>query len=372
MTKLERFGHGGDLETAVELYGYDKRQWLDFSANIYPYGPPCAVIKHLQSLLNEPGFHSLTHYPDPDSRKLRQRIGEHHQIDIDWVMVGNGGAELIDLVIHGLAPKRVGVLEPAFSEYSSSARKRNVSVQSIVSDWEKGFIPDPEEVAQLIASSDLVFIGVPNNPTGHLIPVSLLREWARMAAMKKTWLVIDEAFLDFVIKGEEHSLIREIDRYPTTFILRSMTKFYALPGLRLGYMIGHPDVLRRIKEQQVPWSVNALAQEAGAVALLPEVHAPYANEVHQWLQETRLELMELFKDFHELEVFSGEANYFLLRLTAPGYTSIWLQEELGKKGILIRDCSMYPGLDERYFRIAIKKREQNQVLVQALQEVLCK
>jgi threonine-phosphate decarboxylase len=370
MARLERFGHGGDLDTAVELYGYAKEELLDFSANIYPYGPPQAIVERLQGLLAEPGLRQLTHYPDPDVRKLRRMIANHHRVEWDKVLVGNGGAELIDLVVGVLFPRQVGVLEPAFVEYGDSARKRGIPVQAVIGCWEDGFVPELAEVERLLERCDLVFVGVPNNPTGHLVPREMLKVWAERAAEEKTWLVLDEAFIDFVEGGEERSLIGLLDRYPTTIVIRSLTKFYALPGLRLGYMVAQPEVIQRIKQQQVPWSVNALAQAAGCVALSAEVYEPYVEEVHAWLRETKQELFTQLASIPSLEVFPGLANYLLVRSCQEGVTSRFLQDELGRRGVLIRDCSMYAGLDERYFRIAVKKREENIVLIEAMKEVL--
>jgi threonine-phosphate decarboxylase len=285
-------------------------------------------------------------------------------------MVGNGGAELIDLVIQVFAPSQVGVLEPAFGEYASSATKRNISVQSVTGTWERGFIPNPDDVDQLIHTCQVVFIGFPNNPTGHLLPVSWLERWAQLAADQQTWLIIDEAFIDFVIDEDQYSFIQWLNQYPTTLVIRSMTKFFALPGLRLGYLVGNPNVLRSMKKQQVPWSVNMLAQEAGVIAMSKEVYEGHAAKVHQWLHEEKEKLWKKLNQFSMLEVFPSEVNYFLIRFKNHAYTSQWLQKQLGKKGILIRDCAIYQGLDSRYFRIAIKSPMQNQTLIQTLQEVL--
>lgn len=374
MARLERFGHGGDLMTAAELFGVDVQDFIDFSSNIYPGGPPPTVVERMRELLAEPGLATLTRYPDPDSRKLRRSIASFHDIEPSRVLVGNGAAELIDLIIAVFKPGRVGTIEPAFAEYSGSARKRGIPVFSVITSWENHFCPSLDEVKSVIEESDLLFVGAPNNPTGHLLPLPFLEEMAGFAAQAKKWLVIDEAFIDFVPDGEKRSFVHRVDSFPTTVVIRSMTKFYALPGLRLGYLIASEPVIQKLKQMQVPWSVNALAQEAGCVVLDERIRKDFAREVRVWLSEEKKRLTAELKKLHELELFSGEANYLLLRFREKmgPFTSSRLQKELGKKGFLIRDCSMYPGLNERYFRIAVKTRSANQALVCALHDLLSK
>ncbi|SEM69149.1 threonine-phosphate decarboxylase CobD [Lihuaxuella thermophila] len=374
MAQLERFGHGGDLMTATELFGVAVEDLIDFSSNIYPFGPPPAVVEKLKELLAEPGLASLTRYPDPDSRKLKRAIASFHGIEPSRVLTGNGAAELIDLLISVFKPGRAGTIEPAFAEYAGSARKRGIPVVSCITSWENRFVPTLDEVKSLIDESDLLIVGTPNNPTGHLLSVPFLEEMAEYAAKAEKWLVIDEAFIDFVPDGERRSFVHRVDSFPTTVVVRSMTKFYALPGLRLGYLVASEPVIKKLKQMQVPWSVNALAQEAGCVVLDESIRKDFAQEVLLWLSEEKKRLTAELKKIKELEVFPGEANYLLLRFRerAGHYSADWLQHELGKKGFLIRDCSMYPGLDERYFRIAVKTSRANRVLVRAIDELISK
>ncbi|MBA4492800.1 threonine-phosphate decarboxylase CobD [Paenactinomyces guangxiensis] len=371
MGRLERYGHGGDIVTAAEIFAVNGREWIDFSSNIYPYGPPGTVVERLRECLSEPGWTALTRYPDPESRKLKHQIATFHGIDADQVLVGNGAAELIDLLLSVLGPERVGVIEPAFAEYSAAAKKRKMAVTSLITKWEKKFQPSLEEAIQLINQTGLVFVGIPNNPTGHSLSFSFLEEMAAAAVRSGTWLVMDEAFIDFLPDGENRSFIHQIRRFPTTIVVRSMTKFYALPGLRLGYVVAASSVIRQLKRMQTPWSVNSLAQVAGCTVLDQQVNQAFAQQVHNWLREEKAQLKADLERLTWLEVFPGEANYLLLRIqTKKAFLSAsQLQEELGKRGLLIRDCSMYQGLDERYFRIAVKTRSQNQTLISALTEV---
>lgn len=371
MAKLERYGHGGDIVTAAEIFGTNAQDFIDFSSNIYPYGPPKAAMERLHGLLSEPGWSLLTRYPDPDSRKLKQAIAAFHQIDAGQILVGNGAAECIDLLISVLQPERVGVIEPAFAEYSVCAKKRKIPVISVITSWDNRFCPSVAETIRLIEQTELVFVGTPNNPTGHLLPFSLLEKMAASAAQAGTWLVLDEAFIDFLPDGEMRSFIHQLHRFPTTIVVRSMTKFYALPGLRLGYLVACASVIQSLKRMQIPWSVNGLAQEVGCVVLDRQVHKAFAEEVVGWLSQEKEWLTAQLKEMGTFELFPGEANYILLRFreNTSTYSAPWLQEQLGKKGFLIRDCSMYQGLNERYFRLAVKTRSAHQALVNTLKNL---
>lgn len=368
LAKLERFGHGGDLLTAAEMFGC-QRDFVDFSSNINPFGPPSVVMETMEKVLREPGLPAIAVYPDPDLRLLRKKLARLHRVSEEMVLPGNGAAELIDLLVAALKPKRVGVVEPAFSEYRLAAQKREIPVQSVITGWEQDFLPKTEEMETLIRDVELLFLGRPNNPSGHFITEGQLEELALLAERFGTILAIDEAFIDFVDQGETRSFISRLSRFPHVAVLRSLTKMFALPGLRLGYAVAGENLIRRMKRMQVCWSVSGLADRIGCAVADPDFYHGYVDEVRRRLVAERKFLCQALRRFASLEVYPGEANYLLIR-TIRGRTSEQLQQQLGKRGILIRDCSMYPGLDERYFRIAVKKREDNQVLVQALGELL--
>jgi threonine-phosphate decarboxylase len=368
LAKLERFGHGGDLVTAAEMFG-NQAGFIDFSSNIYPFGPPSIVIETIQEALREPGFPAIAVYPDPELRSLKKKLARLHCVREEMLLPGNGAAELIDLLVAALKPNRVGVLEPAFSEYRLSAHKRKIPVKSVVTSWEQGFIPGADEMEQLIREVDLLFLGRPNNPSGHFITEAQLEEWAILGERFGTILAVDEAFIDFVDRGETRSFISRLTRFPHVAVLRSLTKLFALPGLRLGYVVAEESLIRRLKQMQVCWSVGGLADRVGcAVADYTFYHA-YVDQVRRWLAVERKYVSEALRRFTSMEVYPGEANYLLIR-TDNTCTSDELQQQLGKRGLLIRDCSMYPGLDERYVRIAMKRREENKALIQALEEIL--
>jgi threonine-phosphate decarboxylase len=261
------------------------------------------------------------------------------------------------------------VIEPAFVEYRLNANKRRIPVDTIITRWEDGFVPEPEEVCRLIRQVDLLFVGLPNNPSGHLLPGKLLERMAEEAQASATWLAVDEAFISLVTNGEERSLIQKIARFPRVIVLRSLTKLFALPGLRLGYVVAEPGLINRLKRMQVSWSVNGLAQRVGWVVAEPHFYAAYVKEAQTWLVRERWDLREALARAFPVRIFPGEANYLLVRIEDGRWTAWRLQQALGERGFLIRDCSMYPGLDKRYFRIAVKRRAENEALVKALADV---
>lgn len=367
VSQMEQHGHGGDRWTAGELWGRPAKNFLDFSANINPLGPPRKLVEALQAALMEKGPSVLTEYPDPECRTLRRMLAEFHQVSEEGVIIGNGGAELIDLINEAVRPRQVGVIHPSFTEYEKTARKRGQEVRALPVRADEHFQPEEGTLMDLIRSVDLFYLGQPNNPCGTLLSEDLLREAARQAASHGTVLAVDEAFLDFVVEEEKRSFIRQIEKYPTTVVIRSMTKFYALPGLRLGYGVGHPEWIRPMGKRQIPWSVNSLAQLAGEVALSCST---FRTETHRWLQRERKYVVEQLKEIQGIEAWWGEVNFFLIRLRKNGITATQLQEYMGQNGVMIRDASTFSGLDPRYIRVAVRSRGENRQLVTVLKRIL--
>lgn len=358
--KLERFGHGGDLLTASQAFGREADAFIDFSSNMNPLGPPAAVRTVLLEYAER-----IAAYPDPASRELRAKLAARHRIGEDSILVGNGAAELIDLAVRAFRPQTVRLPAPSFAEYAEAAAKAGARIVPIPLRPDANFTLDGEALAAVGGGSGAGFymIGTPNNPTGRLADPALLLRLAEQGAI----VVADEAFLDFVPDEERYSLIREAARRPNLFVIRSMTKFYAIPGIRLGYIVGSPRQLDGLRRLQVPWSVNSLAQRIGEAVLDDD---GYAAQTKQWLMEERPWLADGLLRLG-LGVYPSDANYVLVRLpVAGGLTAAGLQRDMGFRGILIRDASLFDGLDARYCRFAIKLREQNDKLLAVLRECL--
>ncbi|MDT3428929.1 threonine-phosphate decarboxylase [Paenibacillus forsythiae] len=354
---LERNGHGGDLATAEELFGVPVRQMLDFSANINPMGPPPG-LKDI--LLAE--WEGLVHYPDPESRELRSAISQKYNIDPSSILVGNGAAEVIDLIVRGFKPGKVAVVDPAFREYAEASLKAGAEMLPVPASAEDAFAIPVEALLAACEEADLLFVGQPNNPTGQWLDREAVARLADTAATHQTVVVLDEAFIDFFEDESELSFIREAANSRHVIVIRSMTKFYGIPGLRLGYAVAHPDNISFLRRLQVPWSVNYLAQKAGVFALN---QTGYEERTKQLVALERSWLTEELRSIG-CQPFPGKANFMLVRTSRSGPAAEELQHTLGKQGILIRRCAGFAGLDDRYFRIAVRTRPENERLIAAL------
>ncbi|WP_258171210.1 histidinol-phosphate transaminase [Paenibacillus sp. R14(2021)] len=369
---LERYGHGGDWRTAQELYGSgeEKPDFVDFSANMNPFGPPACVGELIRNYGDW-----IARYPDPAVRGLRGKLALHHDVDADSLLVGNGAAELIDLLFRLLQPAMTVLAEPCFSEYRDAAVKCGSQVHTIALQAEQefrltmGVIEDT--FAQLrdagrTGGQTLWFFGSPNNPTGQVVPADIVRELLRCGET----VAVDEAFMDFAGNERELSLLGDAASRERLIVIRSMTKFYAIPGIRLGYMAAHPSLIRQLAALQVPWSVNSLAQQIGEAVL--EDNA-YAQSTRAWLEAERRWLIENISALGLVAFGSAAVNYLLLAIPEElGWTAARLQEALGYRGLLIRDASHFIGLNDRYCRIAVRLRTDNELLLRHLGELLGK
>ncbi|QJD82139.1 threonine-phosphate decarboxylase CobD [Cohnella herbarum] len=360
-TELEPFGHGGDLVTASSRFGIPSSEWLDYSANINPLGPPVQVMGALSN-----GFRSIVNYPDPAHRELKRLLSDKLGVATDHLIIGNGAAENMALALLGLDIRSVGVVAPCFSEYAQLAEHFGAEVFTVVGKEENGFQADPDDLLPLLEKVDLLFLGHPNNPTGLTYTLDQLRTVARFAERASTYLVLDEAFIDFIAPDERVTLLPELEQYPHVILIHSMTKFYAIPGLRLGYAIAAPNLVRKMTRKQVTWSVNGLALLAGQACLHPDV-AEYERRTRELIARERDFLQEEIKNGFGWQVWPGEANFLLVRV-GKAWTASSLQQALGPKGVMIRSCAMYEGLTERDIRIAVRGREHNERLLQTFRE----
>lgn len=361
MSMLECYGHGGDLESAANAYGIEESAFLDFSANINPLGPPQHVLQQLEMAIS-----AIVRYPDPGHRHFKQLLGSKLRVNENSICVGNGAAECMSLILLGLHPQKVGIIEPCFSEYRQLSEQFNIEVTSIYGRQDQDWKANVEEIGELLHQVDLLFIGQPNNPNGVQYTLKELRLLAECAEQCHTYLVIDEAFIDFIPVQQQCSLLSELENYPHTLLVRSMTKFYAIPGLRLGYTLAHPDVIRLMSGKQVTWSVNGLALLAGEAAL--QSGEEFERDTLELISHERAVLIQGLTRLG-CEVSPGEANFLLVRLPNP-WRAIDMQHELGIRGILIRSCAMYPGLEDGHIRIAVKGKEANIVFITEIQSVI--
>ncbi len=330
---------------------------LDFSVTVNPLGPPRSVLAALRA-----GLGAVGRYPDPEARRLTARLALVQGCLLDLVVLGNGANDLIYLLTRTVRPRRVAIAEPTYTEYLRAALLAGAEVTHWLADAED-FRPEPFDPE----GADLVWICNPNNPTGRLWPSpDVLAAWIRVHP--RTVFAIDEAFLPLTPGNGAsggRSMIPEVDRLPNLVVLRSLTKFYALPGLRLGYAVAPRDWADRLRAEAVPWSVNALAQAAGLAALEA---GDYQGRTGDWLASEvpafAARLAEVSGRFCPLR---SEASFVLARLR--GLTAAEAAVRLGERGIVVRDASNFVGLDGHYVRVAARTAEDNARLLKALAEL---
>lgn len=356
--------HGGNLAWAATIAGCPASLITDFSASINPLGPPPSATRAIQQ-----GLSTLRAYPDPNYFQLRSALAKWHGLSPEWILPGNGSAELLTWAGRELAQQDLTYLvTPAFSDYWRALKTFSAKVQTCPLDleteeWEIRSLLNPlfkrgerEKEIQNLKSTGLL-LNNPHNPTGKLF----YREEILPYLDKFALVVVDEAFMDFLPPQEQQSLIEVVQDYSNLVILRSLTKFYSLPGLRLGYAIAHPDRLQRWQQWRDPWSVNILAAMA-AEAIIQDKN--FQQQTWHWLFPAREKLYRGLASVSGLQPLKGTANFLLVRTEQP---SSQLQEKLLKTHrLLIRDCLSFPELGDRYFRTAVLCEENNQRLIEGL------
>lgn len=347
--------HGGDIYSARERI---EGEIIDFSANLNPLGLPDSVRSALCDAMD-----TFCCYPDPLCRELVEEIAKNEQVDKKNILCGNGAADLIFRVVWAIRPKNALVAVPTFAEYQLALNACGCHVEQFMMKEEQDFTLTEEFLSCIRPETDLVFLCNPNNPTGQLIDRKLLERILVRCAACGTMLVVDECFRDFLDNPEENSMKLWVDSFPNLMILRAFTKHYAMAGLRLGYCLcANPPLLERMNQCGQPWSVSVPAQVAGVAALKD---TEYLQKSLALIREERTYLKEELKKL-DIRVIGSHANYLFFRLP----DSKDLKDVLEQDGILIRSCANYPGLNEDYYRIAVKKHEHNQKLIEALERYL--
>ncbi|MHB9144578.1 MAG: threonine-phosphate decarboxylase CobD [Symbiobacteriia bacterium] len=357
--------HGGDVWTAAVRYQRPAEGFIDFSANINPAGPPAGVLAALQGA----GSGDIARYPEPFARTLAAELAAVAGVPPAALLVGNGAAEVIYLFTRLAAGRPVLVPAPAFAEYPRAAAAAGSPVVTFPLDPARDFRFDVDALgaAAVRAQAGLVVLSNPHNPSGTVLPAADLYRLARRLAGEGTWLLVDEAFIDFMADPETASLIRAAAQTPFLAVVRSLTKFYALPGLRIGYGVAQPQIIARLNGQRDPWSVSALAQTAARAAL---ADSAYAASTRAWILAERPWLHAALAELPRLRPYPPGANFILVDAMATGKTAAALQNYLGPRGLLIRDCADFLGLSPFHFRTAVRSRVENERLVATLREVL--
>lgn len=353
-------GHGGNIKQICDKYGLNPDEIIDFSASINPLGCPAVVRK---AVLEQ--FNDILHYPDSQCTDLRKSIAEKIPCSESNVIIGNGSNELFYLIPRALKPERGVLIQPTFGEFKDAFSNSNVDVIEIIND-DKDFPTISNNISRLKSVDDcMVFLCNPNNPTGQLTPNEDIIELVKDNPNRL--IVIDEAFMDFVEDDEKYSVIKDAPLMDNLIVVRSLTKFYGFPGLRLGYLISNESIVNKLMRYKEPWTVNTIAQIAGLAAINDK---EFAANTRQYVSVEKTFLYDGLKMIKGIHPFQPTVNFILVRIGDSSITSSSIQTLLLKNNILIRNCSNFVGLDETYFRVAVKTREDNRKLLSALKLVM--
>ena len=338
--------HGGDI--------YGEEILLDFSANTNPFGTPKGVLDAICGTLSD-----IHRYPDPYCRRLVQAIAEFEDVPKEYILCGNGAADLIYAYCETVRPSLAVELAPTFSEYALGLKRVGCQVERYYLKPEKDFTLEDGFLAFLAEKKpEAVFLCNPNNPTGKIVDTELMKQILVLCKQNGTCLFVDECFLDLSDSGE--SLKQYLANYRNLFILKAFTKSYGMAGIRLGYcMSSDSELLEKMSQSTQPWNVSSIAQAAGVAALQEKAFLQKTKDLivveRQWLKR---ELEEL-----GFRVFPSSANYLLF------YGPADLHIKLKEKKISIRNCDNYYGLGPGWYRIAVRLHEENIRLIQAIKEV---
>lgn len=354
--------HGGNIYQAIRQSGCEFADFLDFSANINPLGVSRKVLQNLSDAIP-----AIMHYPDADAFEFKQAVHEFYHVSTECVTPGNGAVELIYILCYLLRPKAVLVTAPAFSEYERAACAAGAGVQRVYLKPERDFKLNIEEIISLLPGMDMIFIGNPNNPTGTLTLNRDLELLIKAAYHRHVWVIVDEAFMDFLTDDSLYTCRGFLDIYPNLIISQSLTKFYAIPGLRLGFALTNHELARRLHAAKDQWNVNTLAQIAGATALRD---VTYQQESRLYMKKLKYEMYQTLVSLPGMYPYKPAANYILVDIHDSGFSSDQMERELFKRNILIRNCANYPGLSTDYIRTAVKLPQQNQQLIAAIAEIV--
>ena len=379
--------HGGNIYKIFREKNI--KEILDYSSNINPYGIPESLKKRITENLE-----ILERYPDPDYVELRQKLSNLNKVNLSDIILGNGATEIIFLFMKVINPKKILIVSPTFGEYERAVKATEISGDTVSLSSSNGDNKNIEnkkieiEYFELKESDDfklnignlknelenkydLLIICNPNNPTGKFLKLAQTEEILKECNKYNTKLFIDEAFIEFLEDGMKESIINTEGNKKNLFVTRAFTKFFAIPGLRLGYgMYFDKELEKKISEKKEPWSVNNFAEMAGLTVL---DDAEYIEKTLKWIAEEKIYMYEKLNKILGMKVYETEVNFITgkidEKLFSEGLNVKVLREKMLEQGILIRDASNFKFLDERFFRLAIKDRASNERVIEVMKEI---
>jgi threonine-phosphate decarboxylase len=353
---LNELNHRSNIYRLAEELNYQERKIMDFSTPSNPLGVSKKIKAELRKYLKY-----LDAYPDPEAKRLRKRLGQYHGIDPEMIICGNGSSDFLRPLMHTLQPRKVFIVEPYGSRYKKVCESRGLQAADYKLKKEDNFAFDADGFISCFMPhpSSLLFISNPDSLTGRLLKKEDVTRIADAAKESKSYLIVDEAFTDFC---PDNSAVKEAGGSPYLIVLRSMSFFYALAGLRIGYGVFHKDIADKIRSCGELSMVNSLAQRAAIIALKDGF---YVKETFKVVQQEKKFLEKGFKKL-EIDFITSETNFYLVKMDKAEE----VYQRLKRKGLLLGDCADIQGLDNTYLRIALKSHRENAVLLRELAGIL--
>ncbi|MCQ4725122.1 aminotransferase class I/II-fold pyridoxal phosphate-dependent enzyme [Anaerotignum faecicola] len=356
--------HGGDLDAIERRYGIPKKEIVDFSGNINPLGFPESVKKELAENLD-----IVSSYPDKNYTALKKSISQYTGADSENIFVGNGSTELINIFITSVNAKKAVILGPAYSEYENSLKKCGSEFEYFPLEESRGFVIDTEKLLSYLTDGTDLFVACnPNNPTGTAINAVQMDKILLHCKKHNISVMVDETYIEFSDNINEICSIPLTNKYDNLFVIRGVSKFFAAPGLRLGYGITSSAGFKKlISENQDPWSVNILASFAGERLFGDK---DFAEKTKLLISSERRKALDEFRTWKNLKAYDSSSNFILLKLLTDKITSAEIFENLIQKKYLIRDAETFTFLDNTYLRFCILTPQQNCGLIKELKALI--
>jgi threonine-phosphate decarboxylase len=364
LRNLSPYFHGGNVWEISEKHNIPVEQLLDFSISTNPLGVPAKALESIRQHLN-----LIHHYPDPEPDWLLEALAKSAGVKPDNIIVGNGSTELIYLFNEVFLDNgyEAVIPVPTFSEYKAAIERTSGNMTFLKCDPAKNFKLNLEEMENCLSEKTrIIFLCNPNSPTGCLYEKADVLRVIRIAAENDVLVFLDEDYIDFVDDGKRYSMAEYVDEYNNLFVLRSLTKFFGLAGIRIGFGIGSPDLIKTLQNVKMPWSVNSLAMFAAEEAVKD---TDFINKSRLLVSKSRKEMQTMLQEIPWLKVYPSETNFLLNEIIDGDLTSTQLAEELAKRGFLIRDCEDFDGLNNRFFRVTVRRPEENKKLVEQIKAV---
>lgn len=356
--------HGGDLELIERKYHIPKDELINFSGNVNPLGIADSIKKAIIDNID-----CLCRYPDVSYLELRTNISKYTGVDKDFIIAGNGATELISLFIKVVSAKNAVIISPSYSEYEREIKLNNgeVSLYPLKEENDFNLITD-EFLSSISTKTDMIVLCNPNNPTGTAVDTDDLKKILEYSKKNNIYVMIDETYMEFNDCIDKYSAVSLVKDFDNLFIIRGTSKFFAAPGLRLGYgLCSNKDILDSINSKKDPWSVNIFASVAGEVMFTDE---EYISKTKKLISDERTKILNELKKWKNIKVYDTKSNFILIKILNSNITSSFVFEKLIAKKMIIRDASNFAFLGDEYLRFCILLPKQNKMLLDNLYEII--